>query len=187
MRSSIAGTTAFNRFYYEGAGLTGIVTPGDADGALTIWLASVKDAWLAATATDATLLEAKCEAHSTTSLAEASRAIDEAGTRGAESLPPQDAALITWEYPAALVGGRIIRGRTFVSGIAEEDQSQGFLSLAGQTAVEDLATALMGPFGVLGGAQHLQIWSPSGSAFHVVSDFHVDRTLKTLRRRRPGS
>lgn len=64
------------------------------------------------------------------------------GSLAAEALPIASQALIRWRT-GVYVGGREIRGRTFVPGLTEQANDNGKLAAASQTLIQTAATALI--------------------------------------------
>lgn len=69
------------------------------------------------------------------------------GGVASESLPPQCAGVITWRTG---LSGRSHRGRTFLPGVAESDQSDGILLSGYITAVQAVVTQMLAVFGPAG-------------------------------------
>lgn len=175
-----------SRFYYSLS--TGSpLAPGIAQAAINAWSAAVTPVIAAFMAADCEVVSAKIAVHTLTELQEAHVSAATPGTVAGDSLPAQDCAVITWQYPTPLVGGRVSRGRSFFSGIPEGGADSGFLGSGQVTAVQNIATAILAPLSVAGVSETLQIWLPAHNTWGVVSDLSVDPVIKTLRRRRPGS
>jgi hypothetical protein len=176
-----------SRFYYAGTAVLSPLAPGVALGGANDFVTRVGPLLTAYMATDCRFVACKCSVHTTTELQEAVNAPGTSGTAAGDALPAQDCGVITWDYPASLVGGRITRGRSFISGIDEGGTDSGLLGGGQIAALTALAAEILAPLTVAGEMCALQIWRPSVRLFVEVNDFKIDDVIKTLRHRRPGS
>lgn len=104
----------------------------------------------------------------------------DSGTGGAsgEALPYATQALVRWRT-GEYVGGREIRGRTFIPGIAELYSVQGQLSGSAETIINDAAQVLLTPTG-----PNLIIYSRARLQFANVTSASVWNQFAVLRSRR---
>lgn len=115
-----------------------------------------------------------------------------AGTNTAQSLPPQDALVISWR---TALKGRSFRGRTYVPGLTEVNQDAGIWGSATTAAYDTWADAFLARYSASDPASHWRfgvVSEVTGGLKRVtpiitpVSNFGVDAEVFTQRRRGRG-
>ncbi len=101
-----------------------------------------------------------------------------AGDLSQELLPLQTQALITWKT-LLVPAGRRLQGRTFVPGLGEGDNDQGFLSSAAATLLGTAADNLIDNSG-----GNFIIWSRTNGVTAVASSATIGSKFAVLRSRR---
>lgn len=107
-------------------------------------------------------------------------------TGDTEALPAQDVCVLDWHFPR-VAAGRLARGKTYLSGVPEGSQSDGFFSNAFVNAVNDLGDVITNFGSLVDPVLQQVIFSVKNNAFEVVTTHNVQPVVKTLRRRRPLS
>jgi len=100
------------------------------------------------------------------------------GADATSYLPPANQMLIRWRT-GTFVGGREIRGRTFIPGVTEAGTADGVLEASWQSTLLSAANALIADTD-----SELQIWSPTQGATADVASASVWNQLAVLRSRR---
>jgi hypothetical protein len=75
------------------------------------------------------------------------------GTSGGDAMPLHDCAVITWTSD---IKGRSHRGRSFLTGYGEGDQSKGIWTSTVQTVLAAIGTQMLAVFGPTGSDTHWQ-------------------------------
>lgn len=107
---------------------------------------------------------------------------DMVGARNGDGLPPQNAAVISWRTGTP---GRSYRGRNYITGISESDQSKGVLGALYLNDFENLANALQTIVTGTGYAT-LCVHSETHNVDTIVDSHVLRSTIRTQRRRSIG-
>lgn len=118
-----------------------------------------------------------------TAMTQATVSLVGTGTAGGEGCPPQAAAVISWRTP---IVGRRYRGRTYVPYISEAIQTNGILTVAGQTALSLLATAIRETWAGGHVGRSLVLYHRDTNASTWIQSFIARDILYTQRRRTVG-
>lgn len=181
------GQFSFNRFFYHFyADVPTDPTQAQVDTARTTFEALIIASILPCLSQDVTVIEVGSNLRTDTLLIESTNLVSETGTVVHNALPYQDCAVITWEY-AVTAGTRVTRGKTFVSGISEDDEEGGELDPGIYGLLDNMATQLALPCTIGGTVADFSIWRPSVPGWVKVSGHYLQPVIKTLRSRRPGS
>ena len=100
------------------------------------------------------------------------------GATAADMLPPANQALVRWRT-GVYIGGREVRGRTFIPGVPESMSTDGLPTSAFQTAIGTAAGTLLADAN-----SELLVWSRTHGVVHACIGGDVWNQFAVLRSRR---
>lgn len=111
---------------------------------------------------------------------------DEPGVVASESIPNQNVAEIQWHVDRVM-GQRLVRGKTYLSGLTELDTDSGFLSNGLLGEIDAFSQQLLDFHPLDDDDMNLVMFSPRDGNWQVIKSSTVLDEYRMLRRRRTSS
>lgn len=173
--TGVAGTPWYSNFYFE------IGTIGGID-----YIQPVDDFWTTIAPQITNLVDWEVQAEVVTIddatgdiiFAEAGTAQTGGGTAVVEPLPYSNQAVLLWNT-GEFVGGRQIRGKTFIPGLTQGANDNGSVITATRTVIQAAATELISD-----GNGSMRVYSPTNATSAVIQSSNVSTVWGSLRSRR---